>query len=130
VSVEDLAGLSPEQQFKLIADRLAEIEDPTPRAATAMDVFGRSGTKLLAMLSGGAAGIEELQEQARGLGLTITSAYKGTLFQLTGKVNNGSFRGLAAGGAAGRAEEWNGLASAGSNIAANRPNAVGGEDHD
>ncbi len=28
---------------------------------------------------------------------TVTTAYKGTLFQLTGKVNNGSFRGLAAG---------------------------------
>ena len=27
----------------------------------------------------------------------VTSAYKGTLFQLTGKVNNASFRGLAAG---------------------------------
>ena len=27
----------------------------------------------------------------------VTTAYKGTLFQLTGKVNNGSFRGLAAG---------------------------------
>lgn len=73
LSVEDLAGLSPEQQFKLIADRLAEIEDPTLRAATAMDVFGRSGTKLLPMLSGGAAGIEELQEQARRLGLTIST---------------------------------------------------------
>jgi len=28
---------------------------------------------------------------------TVTTAYKGTLFQLTGKVNSGSFRGLAAG---------------------------------
>ena len=27
----------------------------------------------------------------------VTTAYKGTLFQLTGKVNSGSFRGLAAG---------------------------------
>ncbi|MCC7409961.1 MAG: hypothetical protein IT442_17980 [Phycisphaeraceae bacterium] len=74
LSVEDLAGLSPEQQFKLIADRLAGIEDPTLRAATAMDVFGRSGTMLLPMLAGGAAGIEELQKQARKLGLTISTA--------------------------------------------------------
>jgi hypothetical protein len=28
---------------------------------------------------------------------TVTTAYRDTLFQLTGKVNNGSFRGLAAG---------------------------------
>jgi hypothetical protein len=73
LKVEDLAGMSPEQQFKLIADRLARIEDPTLRAATAMELFGRSGTMLLPMLSGGAAGIEQLQEQARRLGLTIST---------------------------------------------------------
>ncbi|HUS46906.1 MAG TPA: hypothetical protein VM098_02215, partial [Phycisphaerae bacterium] len=73
LKVEDLAGLSPEQQFKLIADRLAKIEDPTLKAATAMELFGRSGTMLLPMLSGGAAGIEELQQQARRLGLTIST---------------------------------------------------------
>jgi len=74
LKVEDLSGLSPEKQFKLIADRLAKIEDPTLRAATAMEIFGRSGTMLLPMLSAGAAGIEELQTQARALGLTISTA--------------------------------------------------------
>jgi hypothetical protein len=73
LTVADLAKLSPEQQFKLIADRLARIEDPTTRAAAAMELFGRSGTQLLPMLSGGAAGIEELQEVARKLGLTIST---------------------------------------------------------
>src|SRR4030042_523164 len=73
LKVEDLAGLSPERQFKLIADRLAKIEDPTLKAALAMELFGRSGTMLLPMLSGGAAGIEELQEKARKLGLTIST---------------------------------------------------------
>jgi hypothetical protein len=38
-----------------------------------MEIFGRSGTMLLPMLSGGAAGIEQLQEQARKLGLTIST---------------------------------------------------------
>jgi len=52
---------------------LAAIEDPTIRAAAAMELFGRSGTQLLPMLSGGARGIEELQEQARKLGLTIST---------------------------------------------------------
>jgi len=71
--VADLVTLSPEQQFKLIADRLVKIEDPTTRAAAAMELFGRSGTRLLPMLSGGAAGIEQFQEQARRLGLTIST---------------------------------------------------------
>ncbi len=73
LTVADLDQLSPEQQFKLIADRLARIEDPTIKAAAAMELFGRSGTQLLRMLAGGAAGIEQLQEQARKLGLTIST---------------------------------------------------------
>lgn len=73
LTVADLVNLSPEEQFKLIADRLAAIEDPTIRAAAAMELFGRSGTQLLPMLEGGAAGIEHLQEQARKLGLTIST---------------------------------------------------------
>lgn len=73
LTVADLDQLSPEKQFKLIADRLARIEDPTIKAAAAMELFGRSGTELLPMLAGGAAGIEQLQEQARKLGLTIST---------------------------------------------------------
>jgi len=38
LTVADLANLSPEQQLKLVADRLAGIKDPTVRAALAMGV--------------------------------------------------------------------------------------------
>ncbi len=72
LTVEFLAHLSPEQQFKLISDRLSQIADPTLRAAAAMEVFGKSGTRLLPMIQDGAAGIEELQQQARSLGLTVS----------------------------------------------------------
>ena len=71
IRIQELDGLSPEQQFKLIADRLAGITDPTIKAALAMELFGRSGTALLPMMADGAEGIERLQEQARNLGLTI-----------------------------------------------------------
>jgi hypothetical protein len=73
LTVADLKALSPDEQFKLIADKLSAIENPTLRAALAMDIFGKSGTRLLPLLSGGAKGIEELQEQARALGLTIST---------------------------------------------------------
>jgi hypothetical protein len=73
LTVADLKALSPDEQFKLIADKLSAIENPTLRAALAMDIFGKSGTRLLPLLSGGAKGIEELQEQARELGLTIST---------------------------------------------------------
>ncbi len=73
LTFEDLKDLSPEEQFKLLAERLSLIEDPTRRAGIAMSLFGRSGTNLLPMFAAGAAGIEKLQKEARELGLTISS---------------------------------------------------------
>ncbi len=74
LTVEDLRGLSPDQQFKLIADKLAAIQSPAVRAALAMQIFGRQGTQLLPMLTQGAAGIEAMQEEARKLGLAASAA--------------------------------------------------------
>jgi len=70
---EDLDGLSPERQFKLLADRISQVEDPTTKAAIAMSLFGRTGTNLLPMFAQGAKGIEALQKEARRLGLTMSS---------------------------------------------------------
>jgi len=73
LSVQQLAGLSPDQQFTLIADRLAQIADPAQRAAAAMKVFGQAGTQLLPMVADGAAGIEALSQRARDLGLVMST---------------------------------------------------------
>lgn len=73
VPLEQLAGLEPEKQFALIADGIAAIEDPTLRAAAALSVFGRSGTTLLPLISGGAAGLAQLRQQAAAAGATIST---------------------------------------------------------
>lgn len=73
LSVEQLAALSPDEQFTLIADRLAQIADPAQRAAAAMKVFGQAGTQLLPMVADGATGIEALASRARELGLVIST---------------------------------------------------------
>lgn len=72
LSVEHLRGLAPEAQFKLMAEAISRIEDPSRKAALAMVLFGRSGTALLPMFADGAAGIERLMKKADDLGLTIT----------------------------------------------------------
>ncbi|MCX7704278.1 MAG: hypothetical protein N2234_09330, partial [Planctomycetota bacterium] len=41
LSVRQLASLSPDQQFVVIAEALSKIPDPTRRAAVAMEVFGK-----------------------------------------------------------------------------------------
>ena len=73
LTIADLDNLSPDEQFKLVADRLSQIEDPTIKAALAMQVFGRSGTSLLPMLVDGAAGIDAFAQQARSLGLVMST---------------------------------------------------------
>jgi len=73
LTFQDLDGLSPEDQFKLLADRISQVEDPTKKAALAMSLFGRTGTNLLPMFASGAKGIEILQAEARRLGLTMSS---------------------------------------------------------
>lgn len=68
ISIESLDGLSPDEQFKLIASRLTEVTDESTRAGLAMRVFGRSGTALLPML----ADMESLQAEAKRLNLEIS----------------------------------------------------------
>lgn len=66
LSFEALERLAPDEQFELLGNRISDIEDPTKRAAAAMDVFGsRSGTALLPMLKDMTA----LRQEARDLGL-------------------------------------------------------------
>ncbi len=64
IEIEDLMSLSPEKQFLAIAEAIERVEDPTIRAATAQDIFGRSGTKLLPLFSEGAGGLKSLREEA------------------------------------------------------------------
>jgi len=68
-TAKDLEGLSPEDQFTKMADGLASIEDESRRAAVAQKLFGRAGTSIAGM----APDIAKLREEARGLGLTMST---------------------------------------------------------
>jgi len=69
LSAEDLLALKPEDQFLVIAKRLSEITDPTLRAASAMEVFGKSGTSLLPMMEN----LAETRAEARRLGVVMSA---------------------------------------------------------
>lgn len=71
LTLDDLKGLTPDQQLEKFADALSTIEDPAERAALAMKVFGKSGTQLLPLFADGAKGIKALRDRAAELGLTI-----------------------------------------------------------
>jgi hypothetical protein len=72
LSVNDLKGMSPEQQIAKIADGLQGIDNPGQRAALAMQVLGRSGSQLLPLFEGGSAEIARAGREAQKLGLILT----------------------------------------------------------
>ncbi len=74
LSLADLQGLAPDEQFARIATGIAAIQDPAERTAAVLRIFGRSGTELLPLLSNGAEGIRLLREEAHRLGLSMSTA--------------------------------------------------------
>ncbi|MBL0920931.1 MAG: phage tail tape measure protein [Phycisphaerales bacterium] len=73
LSADDLLAMSPEDQFKVIAEAISRVPDAATRAALAMTILGKAGTQLLPLMQDGARGIEALQAEARRLGLTIST---------------------------------------------------------
>jgi hypothetical protein len=69
LSAQQLQSLSPDQQLAVIAKRLNEVQDPAQRAASAVEIFGRSGTSLLPMLQD----LTALRAEARRLGITMST---------------------------------------------------------
>ncbi len=98
LTVADLQGLNPDQQFERVADRISKIRDPALRTAAAMEVFGKTGTELLPMMQNGAAGIQALRQEARDLGIVMSTedaqsaaAFGDALDQLWAVLKSGVF---------------------------------------
>jgi phage-related protein len=67
-----LIKLDPSQEFNLIANALASIENPAKRALASTQIFGKSGQQLLPLLMAGASGIKAARLEAEQLGLTFS----------------------------------------------------------
>lgn len=74
IDLDSLTQLTTYQQFLLIAEALAGVEDHYKRAALAEDIFGRAGNKLLPLLSSGEAGILQLGDEAQRLGVVFSQS--------------------------------------------------------
>lgn len=51
LNFKDLRAMSPSQVFDAVAGAIAEIPDPLEKSATAMEIFGKSGAKLVPMIN-------------------------------------------------------------------------------
>jgi len=59
----ELLKLSPDEQFQKIAKTIAEIQDPADRAATSMEIFGKSGGKLMALFKDMPAELDQAKSE-------------------------------------------------------------------
>ena len=72
LSIQDLQGLAPDEQFAKVAEALNGITDPAQKTATAMEVFGRAGRSAINMLEGYRAKAEEAAEFQRRFGIAVS----------------------------------------------------------
>ena len=73
ISATDGQLKTTDQLLSEVADRFQEMPDGAQKTALAMDLFGKSGAKLIPFLNAGAEGIAELKAEAEALGLVISA---------------------------------------------------------
>lgn len=112
LSVKELQNLSPDQLLAKVAQGFGNLTSENERSTMAMEIFGRSGTKLIPML----ATMEDLQKEFKATGRLISEdaikaaeAYNDALerlaFTMKALAANSGLMGKAQGWAEG-AEAW------------------------
>lgn len=71
LSAEGLVNLSPDEQFRRLADAMKQTEDQGTRLRATMAIFDTEGMPLVNMLKEGAEGIRAFELEADRLGVTI-----------------------------------------------------------
>ena len=71
IEASDLTSIPIDDALKVVADVMAQIENPTERAAKAAALFGREGVAMVNMLRNGSKALTEMQEAANGAGAVI-----------------------------------------------------------
>lgn len=70
---EELINLRPDEQFQKILEALSEIENPTLRNATALEIFGRSGRDVVLMLEDFGAKTEEARQFNEKFNISVSA---------------------------------------------------------
>lgn len=98
ISVQELAGLTPEQTFERVAAAITQLPNPAQQAAAAVGLFGKAGAELVPVFQEGAGFLGEMRAEAERLGLVLSQDQVqglATLDDTIGKVS-ASFQALQA----------------------------------
>lgn len=72
LSAKELGQLSPEQQFKSVANAISKIPDAAGRASASVAIFGKSGVDMTGLFSDGLEGLNGLMAEAESLGIGVS----------------------------------------------------------
>lgn len=72
LTLDDLKKKSPEEQFRLVAERIGAISDPAKRAAAEVALFGRAGAELDVIFRLGAGGLAKFADEAARFGFILS----------------------------------------------------------
>lgn len=74
IEVKDSMGVlkSADVLFRDVAEKFAGYADGTEKSALSMELFGKTGTKLITTLNMGSAGLNEMAAEARAFGVVVS----------------------------------------------------------
>ena len=72
LSMEDLAGLSPEQTFEAVTDAISKLPTVAQQSAAAVALFGKSGADLLPIFQEGTGYLARMRKEAEELGIVLS----------------------------------------------------------
>lgn len=98
VDIDNIRTLAPDKQFEALGQAVSEIQDPTNRAAAAVEFFGKQGANLLPLFENGAKGIRGMREEAVRLNIALSDSQVQSLAEAKDAVDRLEFayQGLAA----------------------------------
>lgn len=73
LSLEDIDGLGVDKVLELIAGRFSGLATDAKRTDVAMTLFGRGGADLIPVLSAGSDEVKRLRQEARDLGIVMST---------------------------------------------------------
>jgi hypothetical protein len=86
LTYSDLKGLSLEDQFKVIAEQINKLQEPTDKTRAATTLFGKAGADLLPMFTEGAKGITKAFVEYQKLNGQMTAEKIAALKESSDKV--------------------------------------------
>lgn len=97
LSYQQLASMSPEQQFEAVVYALSDLESGAERTALAQQLLGRAGMDLIPTLDAGRDSIAGMRQEAHNLGAVLSDEAIASSVQVSDEMTRlkGAFMGAA-----------------------------------